>query len=144
MKANELRDFLYEQIPLSQALAIEIEEDLTIFAPLAPSKNHMGTAFGGSIGAVMILACYSWFFQRLGVEGKHSHVLIQTAHTDYLRPITSDMRARCLAPPEDEVQRVLQQFERKGVARIKLGAQILGPQGVVLAQFSGDFVATKS
>ncbi len=141
----ELRDFLYQEIPMARALEVQVvgltAQAVELRAPLAPSRNHLETAFGGSLGAVMILACYSWLFHRLACDGKVAHVLIQSAHTDYLRPVAGEIRARCLAPDENQVQRMLEHFQRKGMARLTLTAQVIDAHETVLCQFTGDFVA---
>lgn len=69
MTPTELTSFLHEQIPLARALSIEIikadDHEALVMGPLAPNRNHMGTAFGGSLSAVLILSCYTWLFHRL-------------------------------------------------------------------------------
>jgi thioesterase domain-containing protein len=145
LKPFELQEFLHQQIPMARALEVGVTglsaDSVELLAPLNPNCNHMGTAFGGSLGAMMILACYAWLFNRLGEEGKHCHVLIQSAHTDYLKPVTGDIRARCLR--SEEIERVMEQFERKGVARVVLHSEVVDPAGVVLCKFSGEFVARR-
>jgi thioesterase domain-containing protein len=147
MTPTELTNFLNEQIPLARALAIQIvstgDDQVEVLAPLAPNSNHMGTAFGGSLGAVLILSCYTWLFHRLDQDGFSAHVLIKEGKTDYLLPVESDLRAICLSPEISEIEKFTESFKRKGRGKITLKAHIL--QGSEKAcVFEGIFVAQKS
>lgn len=147
MTNTELRDFLYREIPLSHFMEVEIlsadETQVEILAPLTPSRNHLDTAFGGSIGAVMILSCYAWLFHRLSSLGFSCHVLIKEGHTDYHLPIKEDLRAMCLKPQDEDYQKFIEVFQRKGFARIPLRAEIHTKEGKA-ATFDGVFVAQKT
>lgn len=147
MRATELQELLQQQIPMAHALQVKVAhltpEVVELTAPLAPNGNHMGTAFGGSLGAIAILACYAWLFNHLDDGGKECHVLIKSSHMDYLKPVMGDLRARCVFKDEAEIERVLQQFTRKGTARLHLEAQVIDAQNQVLCHFRGEFVARK-
>lgn len=143
MTPNELTTFLHEQIPLAKALDIEIikatDSEVEVFGPLTPNRNHMGTAFGGSLSAVLILSCYTWLFHRLDKAGFSAHVLIKEGKTDYLLPVEEDLRAVCLSPDESQFEKFIESFRRKGLGRITLKAQIKDA-----CVFEGVFVAQKS
>lgn len=147
MKKEDLNQFLYDQIPMIRSLGARVlHSDLhsiEVFAPLNLNKNHLSTAFGGSLGAVLITSCYGWLFQQLDEHGLHGHVVIKTAHTDYLAPVESDFIAVCNSPEEHSYTSFLSQLKRKGKARIDLEAKIF--QGLREAcVFKGEFVALKS
>src|SRR5690554_5937295 len=97
MTAGELEAFLYQKIPISRALGARVvRADVSaveITAPLATNINHLGTAFGGSLNAVLVLAGYTWLFQVLEGINPKSHVILKTGHTEYLRPVKEDIRA---------------------------------------------------
>lgn len=147
MNKTELKDFLYQEIPLSRFMQLEItqadEWQVEIIAPLDPSRNHLDTAFGGSIGAILILSCYAWLFHRLKSLGLDCHVLIKAGNTDYLMPIHEDLKAICQAPATADYEKFLSTFERRGLAQITLKAFMQTSQGKA-ASFQGVFVAQKS
>jgi thioesterase domain-containing protein len=147
MKTNELKAFLNEQIPLSVAMGIEIleanNERAMISAPLKLNSNHLGTAFGGSLGALLIFAGYAWLFNRLEDEGNHCHILIQKAHTDYLLPVDEEIFSICEAPSAEEYEKFMNAYARKGIARMTLSTSIKTSKGTCCS-FSGEFVAQKS
>lgn len=147
MKANDLRDYLFDQIPLARAIGIEIKEasldQIIMTAPLEPNSNHMDTAFGGSLATVLILVCYSYLFNRLELEGFGAHVLIKDGHTQYLDPVREDIKAICKAPDNEVLSHFIKVFERRGKARIKLEAFIqAGPNKSCV--FTGEFVAVRA
>jgi thioesterase domain-containing protein len=143
MDNQTLRDFLHQEIPLAQFMGIEIthadDKSVEITGPLEPSRNHLDTAFGGSIGAILILSCYTWLFHRLIGAGFQCHVLIKEGHTNYILPVKENLKATCTAPPEDEYDKFLETFRRKGLAKIELNATLGNA-----AEFRGVFVAQKS
>ncbi|HEY0091767.1 MAG TPA: YiiD C-terminal domain-containing protein [Flavobacterium sp.] len=147
MDNTELKDFLYREIPLSEFMGINIIEasDLRvkITAPLGPSQNHLDTAFGGSIGAILILSCYAWLFHRLKASGFECHVLIKEGKTDYIYPVKEELKAICLPPASAEYEKFFQSFQRKGLAKISLDAFLETSDGQA-AKFTGVFVAQKS
>jgi hypothetical protein len=53
MTLEALTAYLHERIPLTRALSAAAEawdgRTLRMGAPLAPNRNHLGTAFGGSL-----------------------------------------------------------------------------------------------
>lgn len=147
MTNEELNEFLYEQIPLARALGVEVRRSdhtgAEVFAPLSNNINHMGTAFGGSLNAVLITSCYAWLFHHLEKQGLHSHVLIKEGNTQYLHPVKGDFRAICIAPVGGEYENFQDHFDRKGKARLALEAYIENEAGKACV-FKGLFVAVKS
>ena len=143
----ELNQFLYEQIPIAKALGVEVRRsDHTgseVYAPLKNNINHMGTAFGGSLNAVLITSCYAWLFHHLEKQGLHSHVLIKEGNTEYLHPVDGDFSAICLAPVGQEYMEFQDHFDRKGKARLTLHAYVENDKGKACV-FKGVFVAVKS
>lgn len=147
MTNTELRDFLYREIPVSKFMQVEIPEaseaKVLIMAPLEPSRNHLDTAFGGSIGAVLILSCYAWLFHKLSDLGFDCHVLIKEGKTNYLHPVKEDLVATCLPPNKEEFEKFFKAFERKGLAKLSLNSFITTKEGKA-AEFHGIFVAQKT
>lgn len=147
MKLNDLRDYLYDQIPLSKAMGLEIivadNSQVEMTVPLKLNSNHMDTAFGGSLATLLILACYGYLFNRLDQAGHESHVLIKEGNTKYLLPVREELKAICLAPDEAIYNQFLTTFKRRGRARITLTAFVeAGSEKACI--FSGEFVAVKA
>jgi thioesterase domain-containing protein len=99
LTAEELKQLLHTNIPLSKSMGVEViqaEPSCAILAaPLQPNINHQGTVFGGSANALAILSAYSLLFLRLYKDYPHCDVLIQQNSMQYQRPLNGDMVARC-------------------------------------------------
>ena len=148
MSADQLEQFLKQQIPISAAFAVKVlraeESVVEIEAPLGPNHNHLGTAFGGSLSAILILTGYAWLYHILAKRGHSCHVILKNCHTDYLRPVAQDLRAICSAPPKADYDHFTTAFEKKGRARIQLESRIVLVSGETACKATAEFVAQKS
>lgn len=145
MTTQELEKFLNHEIPTTTALGVKVisasGKEVILEAPLNPNHNHMGTAFGGSLSTLMILASYTWLYYSLEGEGK-VHVILKENQANYLRPVKENIRSVCRAPSEESFQEFLKIFRRKGLARIKLTSFIEIGEGEA-ARMEGEFVAQR-
>src|SRR5260221_14704312 len=116
----DLERFLHAQIPLTVAMGVQVaecsDERLVLTAPLAPNRNHLQTAFGGSLHALAALSGYSllWWLLR----EPEAHIVIRESTIQYDRPVRSTLRAVCSSPSPVELERFRRDFARKGKARI--------------------------
>lgn len=143
-----LESFLHEQIPLAKALGVSVieahDERAEVRCPLAPNLNHLGTAFGGSLGAVLILAGYTWLYQAMESRGFKCHVILRRSEVDYREPVDHDFSAVAKGPFEEELEKFLQMYKKKGRARLTLEAEIATEKNgvsVVACRLQGEFVA---
>ncbi|MEP6669643.1 MAG: YiiD C-terminal domain-containing protein [Chthoniobacter sp.] len=143
--AADLERFLHEQIPLTVAMGVQVAEcddtRLVLTAPLAPNRNHLQTAFGGSLHALATLSGYSllWWLLR----EPHAHIVIRESTIRYKNPVRGDLRAVCHSPAAQELERFRRDFARKGKARISLDA-VVEYDDEIAVRFSGVFVAINS
>lgn len=144
MNTQDLERFLKEQIPLTNSLEVSIvslgDNDFELRAPLAPNHNHMGSAFGGSLSALLILAGYTWLYHYMRSQGFEIHVILKSNSTNFTQPVEEDIRIRCLKPEQGLIDKFMDSFSRKGLARINLRSEIITTKGVA-ATFEGEFVA---
>lgn len=146
LSAAGLTAFLHEQIPLTRAMALRATfadaRRLVLEAPLAENKNHLGTAFGGSLHALPTLACYGTLWMILREAGLDGHVVVKRSHATYHEPVTGPLRAVCTRPPAESVAEFLAQLRRHAKARMELEAIVEGSTPDKPAvKFSGSFVA---
>ncbi len=128
--AERLQTLLYREIPLSRAMAVTVAGydagGLTLTAPLAPNINDKGTAFGGSLSAVMTLAGWGTLWiacQRVRID---ADIMIQDGAVCYQAPVASAITVRCAAPEESRWEQFLQAFRRRGRGRIDLSVHTVG------------------
>ena len=100
MSPQELQAKLNRDIPVSKYLGFEFTEatpnKVVIRARLNENINHKGTAFGGSLYTLSVLAAYSLVY--LGVEKEKintNNIVIQKGDIKYLHPVTSDFDIIC-------------------------------------------------
>ena len=140
-----LEAYLHDKIPLARAMGVRVETNaadaLVLTAPLEPNHNHLGTAFGGSLGAIATLAAYGLLWLELG--DRAGHIVIHRSEIVYHRAVRGEIRAICRRPPEAELAEFRRKFADTGKARIRLGATI-EHGGRVCVEFAGDFVALRS
>lgn len=145
MTANELEALLHERIPISAAMGVRVviadHDQVVLQAPFQPNVNPHGTAFGGSISTLALMAGWSMAYIRLVEHGYGEHVVIRHTKMDYNFPITGSFQAICLAPREGVVEKFVHHIERRGRGRIELKADVLSG-GEVAATFHGEFVAS--
>ena len=141
---QNLRDYLYEHIPLTAAMQVEVlvasPERVLLQAPLAPNINHRNTAFGGSIAALATLAGWSWLYIMLRERSNPPRIVIKSSSIDYEQPIDSEFTAELRPPSEATYERFIAGLDRRGSGRIQLSVDVLC-EGEVVASFQGEFVA---
>jgi thioesterase domain-containing protein len=140
----EIEQYLHQQIPLSAAMKIRVvewtREHLILKAPLAPNRNHLGTAFGGSLNAIATLTGYSAVW--LALDDSAAHVVIRDSSIAFRRPVRDDIRAVCPLPKKSVLEAFRSDFARKGKARLSLQV-FIDHEGEHAVEFSGTFVAVK-
>ncbi len=140
-----LQEYLDTCIALVPQMGVQVkaldDSGLTLFAPLQANKNHIGTAFGGSISGLATLSCWGLLWILLH-EHPEQQIVIQDNHVRYLKPVIADFMAKCPMPGDNELQRFELAFTKRGKARLALHADIYSA-GELVGEFSGNFVAVK-
>lgn len=144
MTGGDLESYLREQIPLTVAMDVRVLTSdstmLALTAPLAPNRNHLQTAFGGSLHALATLSGYGLLWRQL--DDPSAHIVIRESHIRYDSPVTGDLCAVCRTPAAPELERFRSDFARKGKARLELESTIESG-GKVAVTFRGVFVAVR-
>ena len=133
-----------EGIPLVAAMDARIEklddQELIVCAPLAPNRNHMATAFGGSLLALATLT--GWGIAKLLAGETATHVVIHSSQMKFLRPVNGQLRARCRWPDDKERKRFSRNLASRNRARIDLDITLFSDD-TLAAEFSGRFAALR-
>jgi thioesterase domain-containing protein len=143
-KLRLTEQFLHEQIPLTRALEVGVEsygpEGFVLHAPLAPNHNHLGTAFGGSLAAIALLAGYGLLWLEL--DDHAAHIVVSESTMKFRRPVRGTIRAICHRPTGAALAQFKADFAAEGKARIRLEAAIEAEEGIA-ARFEGTYVALR-
>ncbi|MBX3021429.1 MAG: YiiD C-terminal domain-containing protein [Bdellovibrionales bacterium] len=141
MERAGLEQLLREQMPLALAMDVRVAladaNSIELTCRLAPNHNHLGSAFGGSLSALMILAAYCRLFHLMNGQG---HVLLKSSQMEFFKPVHEDLRAICGPPDPREAQEFLKTYNKKGRARLTLVSEIRLTDGTVAARMTGEFV----
>lgn len=146
MTPADLRDYLYENIPLARAMEVDVEvagpEPVVLTAPLEPNTNHRSTAFGGSVSTLATLAGWAAVHGRLAGEGRTAQVVIQSGTTDYVLPVRGAFRAVCDGIEPAQWLRLKRAFDRSGKGRAVVEVRV-EVDGRSVARFEGAYVAIR-
>jgi thioesterase domain-containing protein len=138
-----LQAYLHAHIPLVHHMQVQVESwtlaGLTLCAPLAANINHEGTAFGGSLESLAMLAC--WGMAWLLLEHEPAvHIVVAESRMRFLQPVTDTLHAYCPMLAEAVQQTFLDTLHRRHKVRIELHASLIQGDGVC-AEFTGQFAA---
>lgn len=121
-------EYLHRQIPITKSMRIEVAhltaEQVTLDAPLAPNINHSGTAFGGSLSSIAVLAGWVLVQTRLLRAGQHAHVMIHESHMKFARPVAEGFQAVCRLDDGSAWESMLEAVTRNGKGRISLTSTV--------------------
>ena len=139
-----LRVYTRELVPLA-AMQVRVGEydglRLHMDAPLAVNMNDKGSAFGGSMTSLMTYAGWGLVTLQLHQAGLQADVFVADSLVRYRKPLYADLRAEAELAPEESWAPFLNTLAQRGRARIQLQARIAGPEGEVMADLSGRYVA---
>jgi len=126
---NTLQTILHSEIPLTKAIGLEVlecnESDLTLYAPLENNINHKSTAFGGSLYSVCVLTGWSLIYLLLHRHELSGHIVIQESNTRFIKPVTTGIRSKCAFTSDEQCEKFIRTFKRKGMARIRLESRVI-------------------
>ncbi|MFZ2161640.1 MAG: thioesterase domain-containing protein [Sideroxyarcus sp.] len=145
MQPQALQDYFHDHIPLSKAMAVEVEvatpQVVRLVAPLAPNTNHHGTVFGGSASAVAVLSAWGLLHVAMADANIQADLVVQKSSMSYELPITGEFTAEATPPAPEKWQRFLATLLRYKRARISIQS-VLNCDGKKVGEFEGDFVAS--
>ena len=123
-------------------IAVDAADDAAVVlrAPLAPNANYKGTAFGGSLYAVAVLAGWAWVTRYLASRDLKADAVIQESKVRYLTPVVGELCVNAHAPDEVQIAKFRKMLERAGRGRISLRVEIMHEHTLAVV-FDGVFAA---
>ena len=142
-KITALQTKLHEEIPLTRAMGLVVKsltsDSVCLTAPLSNNINHKSTAFGGSLYSIAVLAGWSLIYNQLQNRNLQGHIVIQESDIKYIKPVTTDIEAVCNIESPELLERFIQTYLKKDMARIMLNT-IIRQDGVECVRFRGKYV----
>lgn len=134
---------MLEEIPLARQIGVHVlaydGRSLILSAPLAGNSNDKGTAFGGSLYSVAVLAGWGLLALELKSRTIDVEIVIHEGRVEYVVPVAGDFIARADAPDTAVIERSLRMLQRYGKARIEV-AVVVECEGVEAVRFNGSYV----
>jgi thioesterase domain-containing protein len=142
------RDYLQQRIGLEFTLArhigvkVERADDagVVLRAPLALNANYKGTAFGGSLYSLSVLAGWAWVTRHLAARDLCADTVIQESNMRFLVPVQGAFLASAAAPGEAHIDKFRKMLHRAGRGRIRLTVAIHS-DNTLATMFEGVFAA---
>lgn len=140
-----LGEVLTRQIPLGGAMALTIERldesGIALAAPLEPNINDKGTAFGGALVSLMILA--GWSLPRLLLRraDRQADLVIGRCEVRFLKPVGGPMRADCDWPDPAQCRAFIVDLGRKRKASLSLAPRLCASDGELAATLQARYAA---
>jgi thioesterase domain-containing protein len=142
------RDYLQHRIATEFALAKHIgviveaagDARVVLRAPLEANANYKGTAFGGSLYAIAVLAGWAWVTRYLASREIAADTVIQESSMRFLLPVEGELHACAAAPSAAQIDKFSKMLQRAGRGRIHVRVQIHHLQALS-ALFEGVFAA---
>jgi thioesterase domain-containing protein len=145
-----LQELIAREITLARPMGVIVESatdsTLVLRAPLAPNSNHKGTAFGGSLYSLAVLAGWAWLTRDLAARDINADAVIQESSMRFLLPVVGMLRASVENPAAEESDRFHKMLGRAGRGRIRLRVNVHNAQSAhdtqsAAAVFEGLFAA---
>ena len=105
MTPDDYTAFLHRNMPLTEAMGLRVLDAATgrirLSAPLTPNRNLHGTAFGGSLAALGIVAGWAVLHRGLAEANVAASLVVHRSELEYLKPATAELIADCVLPAAD-------------------------------------------
>lgn len=145
-KAHDIADiqaFFEQYVPQMKAAQIRLQDYdghcLKLRAPLAPNINDKGTAFGGSVGNICMVAGWSMTCLVSREAGFDGDLVIAKSELEFLRPLRSDIYAQVRKPDAFAVAAFAERFRAKGRSSLQLEVRVSDELGELCARFKGKY-----
>lgn len=131
---------VHRTVPILGAMGIEVLESeagrAVALLPFEPNRNHVGTAYAGSLFSVAEVLGGILALSSLTLEGYAP--VVKSLSIDYLRPALGDVRATVEMSPE-EIERVLAEAAATGKSNYELEVSVTDENGVTVARTVGQY-----
>jgi thioesterase domain-containing protein len=136
---------MHAEIPLTRSIDVRVRRfdgtALTLSAPLVANSNHKGTAFGGSLFSLAVLAGWGLLVLKLSERNLEAELVIQDSTVQYLAPVRGDFSAQATLSAE-EFEKFVRMLERRGKARMRVTVMIAA-EARDAVRFEGTFAAVR-
>lgn len=145
--AKALESFLNTHLPLARAAQVTIDaydgESLQVSAPLDANINDKGTAFGGSLYNLCVIAAWGMTDLKAKELAMTGDIVVAKGEINYLRPLRSRLVAKAIAPDADMLEKAAHGYAVKGRAVFTIHVEIRDEQQQLCVEFNGKYAVLK-
>lgn len=138
--SEELTTVVRQTVPILGAMGIEVLESgagrAVALLPFEPNRNHVGTAYAGSLFSVAEVLGGILALSSFPLEGYAP--VIRSMSIDYLKPALGDVRARA-EMTATEVERVIAEAAATGKSNYELIVEVVDGSDVTVAKTVGQY-----
>lgn len=133
MTEHEIKEYLYNNIPLAKAMNVEVinvsKYSLTLKAPLSNNSNMHGTAFGGSLSSIALLTGWSLIHSQITDQWLPAgDLVIAEANILFEKPVATDLVAQAKLDQPSFVS-FIEKYKEKGRAKLTVEIEVLTDKG---------------
>lgn len=140
--AKKLNEYILSNIPILTSVNLSVtditENSIKLFAPLYENRNHYGSAFGGSIATIGIVAGWAILTYKIKEEKVPATLVIKSSHTEYKRPVKDEFYAEVKIENNDW-ENLKTKFTEKGKSGLEVTSRIIS-NGEVCAEQKSVYV----
>ncbi len=126
--AEKLNEYILSNIPILTSVNLSVKEltenSIKLTAPLYENRNHYGSAFGGSIATLGIVAGWAILTYKIKEEEVPATLVIKSSHTEYKRPVTNEFYAEVIIE-DDDWYKLKNKFLEKGKSGLEVTSRII-------------------
>ena len=147
VNAEELEAFVSQHVPLARAAGVRVTgydgETLSVSAPLEKNINDKGTAFGGSLYNLCVIAGWGMTSIQCEALGLVGDIVVAKGEIEYLRPLRSELKASVRAPSAEAMAHFVESYQRRGRASLKHEVWVAGDDDQPAAHFIGKYAIVR-
>ncbi len=147
VNADELEAFVSQHVPLARAAGVRVTgydgEILSVSAPLEKNINDKGTAFGGSLYNLCVIAGWGMTSIQCEALGLVGDIVVAKGEIEYLRPLRSELKASVSAPSQEAMAHFVESYERRGRAALTHEVLVADDDGEPAARFVGKYAIVR-
>ena len=138
-----LATFVKTYVPLASAAALQVDSydgsTLVLSAPLDKNINDKGTAFGGSLYNICVIAAWGMTHLKAKELGLDGDIVVAKGEINYLRPLVGRLIASATSPDQEAILRAEQGFKDRGKAIFTINVTVKDDQQMACVEFVGKY-----
>ncbi len=142
-QAEALEAFLLKHLPLARAAQVSIDaydgETLRLSAPLSENINDKGTAFGGSLYNLCVIAGWGMTHLKALALGLEGDIVVAKGEISYLRPLKDRLVATAHTPEADILEKAQQHHTGLGKSVFHIDVTVPDEGGKTCVKFRGKY-----